>query len=139
MAGRARRRARRLLLQAFYQMQISGHSAAELQSHFAADAAAKNVDTEYFADLLITVCENQSSINSDIDAFGDISSAKLDPVERGILWLAIGELRHQPDVPTNVIINEAIELAKEFGAEGGYRFVNGVLDKVAEQLRATGA
>ena len=60
---------------------------------------------------------------------------KLDPVERAVLWIAFAELCFQPDVPTKVILNEAIELAKLYGAEGGYRYINGLLDKASANLR----
>jgi N utilization substance protein B len=65
--------------------------------------------------------------------------AQLDPVERGILWIGLTELRSHPDVPAGVVIDEAVELAREFGAQDGYRYVNAVLDYMAPKLRPAGA
>jgi len=127
-----------LLLQALYQLQLTGHSKDALLNQFVADPGFDGSDQEYFRRLLDRILDSTAELDGDIDVSGEISSAKLDPIEHAVLWIAIAEMRFQPDVPVKVVINEAIELAKEFGAEGGYRFVNGVLDKLAGKLRASG-
>jgi len=136
MAQASRRRARRVLLQALYQMQIAGDSAEQLQEQFAVDPEATGADMEFFTALLAYVCNSQSNLDTNIAAYGEIPAEQLDPVEHAILWIAMAELLAQPDVPIKVVINEAIELAKTFGAEGGYRYINGVLDRAAADLRA---
>ncbi|MGI9290235.1 MAG: transcription antitermination factor NusB [Gammaproteobacteria bacterium] len=132
----SRRKARRLLLQALYQMQLAGHSAEDLQQQFAADSEAEGADLDYFSSLLGFIGDNTAALDINIADYGEIAAARLDPVEHAILWTAIAELREQADVPSKVVINEAIELAKAFGAEGGYKYINGVLDKAAADLRA---
>ncbi len=138
MARQGRRCSRRLLVQALYQLQLASHPVEELLDQFISHPDFSGADREYFELLLNEVMENTDSLDADIAATGDIPGAQLDPVERAILWIAIAELRFQTDVPTKVVINEAVNLAKEFGAEGGYRYVNGVLDKLARQLRVSG-
>ena len=135
MAAQGRHGARRMLLQAFYQMQISGHSVEELAEQFVDHPEAATADIEYFDQLLTTIAETRDQLDIDISGFGDIQVERLDPVEHAILWIALAELRGCDDVPPKVVINEAIELAKTFGAEGGYRYINGLLDKASAELR----
>jgi N utilization substance protein B len=136
VAVKGRRATRRLLLQALYQLQMTGHSTDELLDQFAAHPNYARADSDYFCELLPVIVEHTQQLDADIDAAGNIAGNQLDPVERAILWIAVAELRFKPDIPQKVVINEAIELAKEFGAEGGYRYVNGVLDKQAARSRA---
>ena len=135
MAAKGRRNARRILLQALYQMQISGHSADDLADQFSARLESDGADGEYFSELLQTVTASLGELDSQIENFGDIPAAQLDPIEKAVLWIAFAELLHSADVPTKVVINEAVELTKTFGAEGGYKYVNGVVDKAAASLR----
>jgi N utilization substance protein B len=129
VARTGRHGARRLLLQALYQLQLAAPEPAELSEQFRTHPDYARVDAKYFQVLLPKICAHRADLDAAIDAAGDISGEQLDPVERAILWVALAELEFQPDLPPKVIINEAIELAKEFGAEGGYRYVNAVLDK----------
>jgi N utilization substance protein B len=138
MVVQGRRCSRRLAMQALYQFQLSNHSHEELLEQFKLHPDYAVADCDYFQKLLELVMLNITSLDEDIDKHGNISCAQLDPVEHAILWIATAELRCQEDVPMKVVLNEAIDLAKEFGAEGGYRFVNGVLDKLATQLRPNG-
>jgi N utilization substance protein B len=138
MVVQGRRCSRRLAMQALYQFQLSNHSHEELLEQFKLHPDYAVADCDYFQKLLELVMLNITSLDEDIDKHGNISCAQLDPVEHAILWIATAELRCQEDVPMKVVLNEAIDLAKEFGAEGGYRFVNGVLDKLASQLRPNG-
>jgi N utilization substance protein B len=135
MAKQSRRGARRILLQALYQMQLGGHSAEELTAQFADDPEAAGADMDYFAGLLTLVADTHAELDKSIGRYGDIPAEQLDPIEHAILWIGIAELREGSDVPPKVAINEAIELAKTFGAEGGYRYVNGLLDKACADLR----
>ncbi len=135
MAAQGRHGARRMLLQAFYQMQISGHSVEEVAEQFVDHPEAATADLKYFDQLLTTIAETRDQLDIDINGFGDIQVERLDPVEHAILWIALAELRGRDDVPPKVVINEAIELAKTFGAEGGYRYINGLLDKASAELR----
>ena len=135
MSKSSRRRARRILMQALYQLQLAGDSTQQLLEQFTGTPEAEGADMDYFSALLERVGETHAELDNSIASYGDIPAAQLDPVEHAILWIAIIELLEKPDVPRKVVINEAIELAKTFGAEGGYRYINGLLDKAAADLR----
>ena len=124
-----------MLVQALYQAQLADQDAAELLQHFADHPDGAAADTAYFESLLPVISAARADYDIQISRYGDIAAAHLDPVERAVLWLGLAELQVSTDVPTKVVINEAVELAKVFGAEGGYRYVNGVLDKAAADLR----
>ena len=127
--------ARRLLLQALYQEQIAGHDVAELIEQFSSREEFSAVDEDYFCNVLRDILSRNTELDELIDGLLDRPIVQLDPVEHALLWIGVAELSSQADVPTNVIINEAVELAKEFGAEGGFRYINAVLDKAAKSLR----
>jgi N utilization substance protein B len=135
MAVTGRRGARRLLVQALYQRQVGGHTRAELEAQFGAREEFAAVDGAYFRELLAEVLSDTDGLDALLAAEGDRPSSQLDPVERGILWLGSAELRARPEVPVRVVINEAVELAKEFGAQDSHRYVNAVLDRLAARLR----
>lgn len=138
MAASKRNRARRLALQALYQMQIAGHTREELLAEYRQKPEYRNCDQAYFATLVERVDELRAELDADIGRFGNIPAEQLDPVERAVIWIALAELRHENDVPLRVILNEAIEIARAYGAEGGHKFVNGLLDKAAATLREAG-
>ena len=131
----ARRRSRELALQALYAWQLSGEDAAGLQTQLAESKEFGKADSKYFARLLRGTIEEAGALERVIEPTLDRKLKELSPVERGILLLAAFELKHAPDIPYRVVINEAIELAKEFGGTDGHKYVNGVLDKVAAALR----
>jgi N utilization substance protein B len=133
-----RRGARRLLLQACYQSQLSGDGGPELLEQFAAHPDFAKADGDYFEELLGQIEEGKPGLDEHIDAFGHIPAEQLDPVEHAVLWIALAEFCYQPDIPSRVILNEAVELAKCYGAEGGYRYINGLLDKASTRLRPGG-
>jgi N utilization substance protein B len=135
MAPRGRHGARRLLVQALYQNQVGGHDTEELVRQFSASTDFDAIDRDYFLALLNEIFENRADLESHISDAADRPIEQLDPVERGLLWLGTAELQFHPDAPVKVVINEAIQLAKEFGAEDSYRYVNAILDKVAAKLR----
>jgi len=130
-----RRGTRRVLVQSLYQHQITGHSAEELLAQYSATTEFRRVNREYFEALLDEVLENIEALDASISSWADRPAEQLDPIERAILWVGVAELQNHPDVPANVVINEAIELCKTFGAADGHRYINAVLDKAASQLR----
>jgi N utilization substance protein B len=131
----SRHGARRLLLQALYQAQIAGHDVAELIEQFSVRDEFATVDSDYFCVVLKDVLSRTVELDKLIDGFLDRPIRQLDPIEHALLWIGAAELSAQANVPINVIINEAVELAKEFGAQDSYRYINAVLDKASKTLR----
>lgn len=135
--ARGRRGARRLVLQALYQHQLAGHDAAELQEQFSTTKEFRGIDAAYFELLLEETIPAAAELDELIASATDRPPAQLDPVERAILWMGLTELRWHADVPAGVVIDEAVELAKEFGAQDSFRYINAVLDAMRRQLRST--
>jgi len=131
----ARSRARELIVQSLYQMQITGHDEAELLRQFHERPDYERVDKAYFDAVLCGVCRSRETLEKSIDEFADRPLAQLDPVERGILLLGFYELESQPDLPFKVVINEAVNLAKRFGAVDGHKYINALLDRAVKKLR----
>ena len=96
-------------------------------------------DLEYFEDLVRGVEAHRAELDAGLKPFLDREIEQVDPIERATLRLGAYELKHRPDVPYRVVLNEAVELAKRFGAEHGHTYVNGVLDKLAREWRAAEA
>ena len=132
----ARSRARRRALQAVYAWQMSGAGAREVIAQFAHEQAKEPADLAYFEDLVRGVDEHRKDLDAALAPFLDRDIEQVDAIERAVLRLAAYELRHRPDVPYRVVINEAIEIAKRFGAEHGHTYVNGVLDHAAADWRS---
>jgi len=130
-----RRRARRRALQALYQWRLTGQDAGEILAQFREEQDFSNVDTELFATLVRKVSRDQDDLDEKISPFLDRPLAQLDVIEHVILSIGTYELIYSIEVPHQVVIDEAINLAKMFGAEQGHSFINGVLDKAAKQLR----
>ena len=135
----ARSRARQFALQALYQAQITGHDKAELVSQFHERPEYSQVDQVYFDELLVAISDRRAALEGKLDEFADRPVAQLDPVELAILLIGYYELESRPDVPFKAVINEAVELARRFGAEDGHKYVNAVLDKAVRQLRPEAA
>ncbi len=131
----ARGRARRRALQAIYAWQLSGTPIAEVIGQFADEQQMEIADVPYFEALVHGVVEHCDAIDASLEPWLDRAVAAIDPIERAVLRLAAFELLHRPDVPYRVVINEAVDIAKRFGAVHGHTFVNGVLDRVALQAR----
>ena len=131
----ARSRARRRALQALYAWQMSGSKMTSVIEQFRHEQDMEVADLEYFEDLLRGVEEHVQALDEALKPYIDREVEQIDPVERAALRLAAYELKYRPDVPYRVIINEAIEVTKRFGADHGHSYVNGVLDKLAAQLR----
>ena len=138
MAG-SRERARGLLVKALYQWQLAGHSRDELLAQYAGLAEYSRIDQKYFESLLDRVLEDTASLDALIAQLAARGLDRLDAVGRGILLLALAELKHRPDVPVKVVINEAVNLAKRYGPAESYRFINAVTDKAARILRSDSA
>lgn len=135
----ARSRARELLVQALYQMQLTGHGADELAAQFHERPEYSRVDRDYFDRQLAAICGARKSLEAIIGSLADRPVSQLDPVELGILLIGIHELESQADIPFRVVINEAINLAKRFGAVDGHKYVNAVLDRAVTRFRAAEA
>lgn len=135
----ARSRARRRALQAVYAWQLSGAKAREVVAQFAHEQAREVADLAYFEDLVHGVSDRLDDLDAALAPFLDREIEQVDAIERAVLRIAAYELRHRPDVPYRVVINEAIETAKRFGAEHGHTYVNGVLDHAAAEWRAVEA
>ena len=129
-----RRRARECAVQTLYSWLISKNPPEEVELAFITDQDTKGVDMPYFRKLFRQTAENIQSIDGMIAPYLDRDTEELDPIERSILRLAVYELKYETDVPYKVAINEAIELAKTFGAEESHKYINGVLDKIAPAL-----
>ena len=130
-----RRRARRRALQAIYQWHLTGQDVSSILIQFHEEQDFSNVDTPLFTRLVTKICADQSAIDEKIEPFLDRPLAQLDVIEHTILSIGAFELLHSLEVPFEVVIDEAVNLAKRFGAEGGHSFVNAVLDKAAQQWR----
>ncbi len=136
MSGKAaRRRAREFALQGIYQWLLSGNDLAAVEAHFADVSGFDKTDQALFSQLLRGAVNDIETLQNDFAPYIHRGVEELSPVERAILLLSTYELRHNLETPYRVIINEAIELAKAYGGTDGHRFVNGVLDKLAAQLR----
>jgi N utilization substance protein B len=134
-AVQMRRKARQRVLQALYRWQLNPQSARDIQQEFLQTQDMQQVDMEHFSELLRECIARSESLDQVITPYIDIPIKQLDPVEHCILLISVYELTQRPDIPYRVVINEAVDLAKKFGAEQGHKFINGVLDKAAQQLR----
>lgn len=133
----ARHRARELALQAIYQWQFTLDPVQVIEAQFSDKIKPKShIDKEYFINLLRGVIEFKDIIDKYMLEFSDRSLEELNPVELAVLRLGIYELAYRLDVPYKVIINESLELAKTFGSAEGFKYVNGILDKLAHKLRS---
>ncbi|MDK9421382.1 transcription antitermination factor NusB [Pectobacterium carotovorum] len=135
MKPAARRRARECAVQALYSWQLSKNDIADVEHQFLSEQDVKDVDITYFRELLAGVATQAEKLDQLMAPFLSRQIEELGQVEKAILRLAMFELSKREDVPYKVAINEAIELAKIFGAEDSHKFVNGVLDKVAPSVR----
>ena len=129
------RRARRRALQALYQWHLTGQDVGEILNQFHEEQDFSKVDTDLFTTLVRKVSGGQTEIDEKIKPFLDRPLKQLDVIEHVILSIGAYELLHNIEVPHQVVIDEAINLAKQFGAQGSHSFINGVLDKAAKQLR----
>lgn len=136
-AHRARSLARRLALQALYQLQINPRPWQDAHRQFAEDPEAQRVDRDYFKDLIAAIVPSSAALDEQLAKYGEIPPAALDPVEHAALWLGLHELAAHQELPYRVVLAEAVELTKRFGATDGHKYVNAVLDRAARELRST--
>ncbi len=134
-SGGSRRLSRELVLRALYQWQLNDSSLAVLVAQAeAADIHAK-ANVAHFEMLLAGVLKHAVELDEVLAPMLDREVAALSPIEHGVLWLGSYELIHQPDVPYRVVLNEAVDLAKRYGGTDGHKYINGVLDKLAQAVR----
>ena len=131
-----RSKARHYAMQALYQWSISKSALNVIEAEFHSDNDMSKVDVEFFHEILHNVPKHLSELETDFLPFVDIELEKLDPITLALLRMSCYELRYRLDVPYKVVINEALRLAKKFGATDSHKFLNGVLDKVAARQRA---
>lgn len=132
--GRQRTRARRRALQALYQWQMAGQDLSDIDAQFQQEMDMSAADMELFHELLHGVPRRVDELDGMYSPLLDRPPEQLDPIERAILRMGSYELDARIDIPYRVVINEAVELAKQFGAEQSHRYINGVLDKVARGI-----
>jgi len=134
--SRKRSKSRSLATQAIYQWQVTGDNIGEIINGFLAEHPGGDFQVDYFQDLVRGVSSQLDVLDHDLQPLLDRPVEEVDLVERAILRLGAYELAKHPEVPYRVVINEWVELAKTFGADKGHKYINGVLDKLAQTLRA---
>jgi len=134
--SKARSMARKRAVQALYTWELSSNDLKDIEQQFLMEQDMKNVDLKYFRELLHKVPAHTDELDEQINSLLDRPMNEVDPVERAIMRLGVYELKFRPDVPYKVIINESVELAKIFGAEDGFKYVNSILDGAAKKIRA---
>jgi len=130
-----RSKARQFATQAIYQWQMTKENVANIEHQFVTEQDFNDTDAIYFRELLVGVSMNSAELDELMTPFLSRPMDDLDLVEKAILRLSTFELLKRQDVPYKVVINESIELAKDFGAEDSHKFVNGVLDKIVSKLQ----
>ncbi|MBL1276904.1 MAG: transcription antitermination factor NusB [Ectothiorhodospiraceae bacterium] len=131
-----RQKARRLATQALYTWQVAGQDLVDIEREYLLDQDMSKIDGDYFHELLHNVPARLDEIDAHFVPLLDRRVEEVDAVERAILRLGVYELAFRLDVPYRVVINEAIKLAKTFGADQSHKYINGILDGVAKNLRA---
>jgi transcription antitermination protein NusB len=135
----ARRRAREFALQGIYHWLVNADDPGMIDAHMRGVTGFNRADKAHFDAVLHGVIQHADALRGEFAPHLDRKVSELSPVEHGVLLLGTYELAHHLDVPYRVVINEAVEVAKDYGGTDGFKFVNGVLDKVAAKLRAAEA
>lgn len=132
----ARSRARHYAMQSLYQWEMTGNNLATIEAEYRSDNDMTKVDVEYFHELFHGAAAIKSTLDEAYEPFlKDMKVKSLDPITKAIMRMASYEFKSRIDVPYKVVINEAVKLAKKFGAQDSHKFINGVLDKLAGVLR----
>jgi N utilization substance protein B len=132
----ARVRARRSAVQALYQWAMSAMPIQDVINEFVNERSElKKADTDYFKEILRGTTKESENLDKQLIPLLDRSLDDLDPVEKAILQIGMYELTFHPELPYKVVLNEAVDLAKMFGAEQSHKYINGVLDKAAQEIR----
>ena len=132
---RAKVKARRCAVQALYQWQFADHKPREIIDQFSGTPELEAADSDYFEWIVKMVNEHQTDLRAEIESCLDRPWEQIDPVERGVLYLGVVELKFAPEIPWRAVINEGVEVCKMFGAEESHKYINGVLDKLAHKIR----
>ncbi|MDP2903300.1 MAG: transcription antitermination factor NusB [Methylovulum sp.] len=132
----ARTNARKAAVQALYQWQMTGQNLNLIEQQFLEEDWLKDAQKSYFNELFHGVPTNLDAIDQALNEFVDRAVDMIDPVERAVLRIGTYELLFRLNMPYRVVINESINLAKCYGADGSHKYVNGILDKIAQQKRA---
>jgi N utilization substance protein B len=130
-----RRNARSFALQALYQWELAGQPVNEIEAQFRVDNDMRDTDIKLFSELLHGIAGSKSDLDKSYNDFLDRQLEELDPIELSVLRIGAFELSQRIEVPYRVAINESVELAKKFGATDSHRYVNGILDKLAQRVR----
>lgn len=133
-ANQSRARARRRILQALYQWQLTDQDPSDIARQFYNDHRLGRTDLSYFSEVFQGVCADVTALDASFDGYLDRPARTLDPVELSLLRLGTYELQNRFEVPYRVCLDQAIELAKSFGAEQSHRFINGILDRVGRDV-----
>lgn len=134
-ARNSRRRSREFAVQGLYQWQLAGADAGIISAELAEAEGFGRCDADYFRALLNGTIREAAGLQGQLEPLIERKWDELSPIERGILLLAAWELTHQIEIPYRVVINEAVDLAKVYGGTDGHKFVNGVIDRLAQQVR----
>ena len=135
MKTSSRTRARRLAMQGLYEWQVSDNKPSEIETQYLIEKETDKVDVAYFRELISKIPLHSEELDSHITPLISRPLTEVDLVELAVLRLGSYELIYHPEIPYRVVINEAVELAKMFGADQGHRFVNGIMDRLAASLR----
>ncbi len=135
--SQAKTNARQCAVQALYQWQMTGQNLSLIEIQFHEEERLKDAQKSYFVELFHGVPKQLDAIDMALTEFVDRPVDKIDPVERAVLRIGTYELINRLETPYRVIINESVNLAKYFGADGSHKYVNGILDKVAQKVRST--
>ena len=138
---RGRSASRELALQALYQWQLGGQGGQDVMLEVLAERMTPAADAEFFKELVTQTTGRSEELDAGLAEFSDRPVAQLDPVEHAILLIGFYELAHRPEIPWRVVINEAVDLCRRYGAQEGHKFINALLDRAARRYRAleTGA
>lgn len=131
----ARVRARRSAVQALYQWAMSAEPIQDVINEFVNERTELKADTDYFKEILHGTAKESENLDKQLIPLLDRTLDELDPVEKAILQIGVYELTFHPELPYRVVLNEAVDLAKMFGADQSYKYINGVLDKAAQEIR----
>ena len=138
ISKRARIKARRNTVQALYGWFMTGKDVSDVIAEFESDEQKlAKTDVDYFKLLLRGTIKHNDELDLRIIDLLDRPVKELDAIERAILHIGCYELEHHLEIPWRIVVNESIELAKTFGAEGSHKYINSILDKVAKEIRST--
>jgi len=135
-AVRAKRKARRMALQAVYQWQMAAQDTADIEAQFKVFNNLERVDVDYFSHLLKTTVADIEAIDAAYESYLDRDKSSLNPIELAIIRLSVCELCHCPELPWRVVLDEAVNMGREYGSNEGHKYVNGILNQAAKTIRA---